>query len=49
MSKMAELHAEINYPELTTAECAECGTEIVFATEEEFARLATAHACTRLV
>lgn len=49
MSKMAELHAEINYPEITIAECAECGEEIYFTTNEEFARLATAHACTRLV
>ena len=47
MSKMAELFEELNYPELTYAECAECGVEIVFASDEEFAKLVAEHACVR--
>ena len=42
---MASLHYELNYPELTTAECAECGGEIIFASEEEFERLSSQHIC----
>ena len=45
MSKMAELFDELNYPELTYAECAECGVEIAFASDEEFAKLSAEHAC----
>lgn len=43
MAKMAELFEETNYPELDTAECAKCGTEIVFATETEFEKLVNEH------
>jgi len=43
MAKMAELFEETNYPELDTAECAKCGTEIVFATETEFEKLVAEH------
>ena len=46
---MAELFEELNYPELTYAECAECGVEISFVTEEEFEKLSAEHACVRLI
>jgi uncharacterized protein with PIN domain len=43
MAKMAELFEEITHPELEFAECAKCGTEISFATEEEFDKLVAEH------
>jgi len=43
MSKMAELFEEINYPELTLAECLKCGEEIVFSTGEQFDKLVAEH------
>jgi hypothetical protein len=50
MAKMAELFETQNsIPELDFAECAECGVEIMFRSENEFAELVNAHACIRLV
>jgi hypothetical protein len=43
MAKMAELFEATNYPELEIAECAKCGTEILFATETEFEKLVAEH------
>jgi len=43
MAKMAELFEELNYPELDTAECAKCGAEIIFASEQEFEKLVAEH------
>jgi uncharacterized protein with PIN domain len=43
MAKMAELFEETTHPELEVAECSKCGTEISFATEEEFDKLVAEH------
>jgi hypothetical protein len=43
MAKMAELFEEITHPELDTAECAKCGVEISFASEQEFEKLVAEH------
>lgn len=49
MSKMKELFTEQTSIVFDVAECAECGDEIEFSTEDEFAKLVNEHACTRLV
>ena len=49
MSKMKELFIEQTSIVFDVAECAECGDEIEFSTEDEFAKLVNEHACTRLV
>jgi uncharacterized protein with PIN domain len=44
MAKMAELFETQNsIPELDFAECAKCGTEISFASEQEFSKLVAEH------
>lgn len=41
---MAELFETLNsIPELDFAECSKCGTEISFASEEEFEKLIAEH------
>jgi hypothetical protein len=47
MSKMKELYTEQTSIIFDVAECAECGVEIEFATEDEFAELVSEHACVR--
>jgi uncharacterized protein with PIN domain len=49
MARMAELFEERNSIIFDVAECAECGDEIEFSTDEEFTKLVNEHACTRLV
>jgi ferredoxin-like protein FixX len=48
MSKMKELYTEQTTIQFDTAECVECGVEIEFADESEFAKLVSAHACVRM-
>lgn len=47
MALMKELYTESTSIEFDTAECVECGDEIQFATDDEFAKLVSAHACLR--
>jgi len=49
MSKMKELFTEQTSIIFDVAECVECGVEIEFADENEFAKLVSEHACVRLV
>ena len=49
MSKMKELFTEQTSIVFDVAECAECGDEIEFSTDQEFAKLVNDHACSRLV
>lgn len=49
MSKMKELFTEQTSIVFDVAECVECGVEIEFATDDEFAELVSSHACIRLV
>ena len=44
---MAELFEETNSIIFDVAECAECGVEIEFSTDKEFAELVNRHACVR--
>ena len=47
MSKMKELFTEQTSIVFDVAECVECGVEIEFATDDEFAKLVSEHACVR--
>jgi len=40
---MTKIISEIAYQELTFAECAKCGIEIAFASNEEFEKLVNEH------
>jgi hypothetical protein len=48
MSKMKELYIEQTSIIFDVAECVECGVEIEFADESEFAKLVSEHACVRM-
>ena len=47
MSKMKELFTEQTSIVFDVAECVECGVEIEFSTDDEFAKLVSEHACVR--